>query len=360
MNELEKIEGIGPKTASLLNKLGIFDKNDLLSHYPFRYEVLKRSDVSSLNNGDKIIIDGIIEGQPTNIFITRKLTKMIFRINTKTNIINVTVYNRPFLKEQLKSGVNVIVIGKYDRVKNSIIASDIRIDKLPEIPKIEPIYYTTSGLSKKLISKYISNVLEEDYECIDLIPDYLQEKYQFTNKQTAIKEVHNPFDVLSLKKARQRLKYEELFTYLLKINYLKTKIKEDKNSISRKINNKKIETFIETLPYKLTEDQNTSLQEILTDLEAPKRMNRLLQGDVGSGKTIIAFLASYANYLSGYQTALMVPTEILAKQHYEEAIKLFEKEDMKIELLTSSTTKKDKETIYNKLENNEIDLIIGT
>ena len=360
MKELIDIEGVGTKTIELLNKLGINTIDDLLHYYPYRYDILKRSDITNLNDGDKIIIDGIVEGQPTTIFLSSKLKKIIFRINTKTTILNVTIYNKTYLYQELKCGKEVTIIGKYDKTKNTVVASDIRFDKLPMTPKIEPIYYTTSGLSRKSISKFISSVLREDYNVIDYIPDYLSDKYNFMSKKQAIYNVHMPIDILDLKKARQRIKYEELFMYMLKINYLKRKIIQDNTAIERKIDREKIKEFIRSLPFELTSDQLTAVDDILTDLESNKRMNRLLQGDVGSGKTIAAFITTYANYLSNYQTALMAPTEILAKQHYDNAKKVFKNTDMKIELLTSSLTNKKKEEIYNKLYNNEIDLIIGT
>ena len=360
MKELIDIEGVGTKTIELLNKLGINNIDDLLHYYPYRYDILKRSDITNLNDGDKIIIDGIVEGQPTTIFLSSKLKKIIFRINTKTTILNVTIYNKTYLYQELKCGKEVTIIGKYDKIKNTVVASDIRFDKLPMTPKIEPIYYTTSGLSRKSISKFISSVLREDYNVIDYIPDYLSEKYNFMSKKQAVYNVHMPIDILDLKKARQRIKYEELFMYMLKINYLKRKIIQDNTAIERKIDREKIKEFISTLPFELTTDQLIAVDDILTDLESNKRMNRLLQGDVGSGKTIVAFITTYANYLSNYQTALMAPTEILAKQHYDNAKKVFKNTDMKIELLTSSLTNKKKEEIYNKLNNNEIDLIIGT
>ena len=360
MKELIDIEGVGTKTIELLNKLGINTIDDLLHYYPYRYDILKRSDITNLNDGDKIIIDGIVEGQPTTIFLSSKLKKIIFRINTKTTILNVTIYNKTYLYQELKCGKEVTIIGKYDKTKNTVVASDIRFDKLPMTPKIEPIYYTTSGLSRKSISKFISSVLREDYNVIDYIPDYLSDKYNFMSKKQAIYNVHMPIDILDLKKARQRIKYEELFMYMLKINYLKRKIIQDNTAIERKIDREKIKEFIRALPFELTSDQLIAVDDILTDLESNKRMNRLLQGDVGSGKTIVAFITTYANYLSNYQTALMAPTEILAKQHYDNAKKVFKNTDMKIELLTSSLTNKKKDEIYNKLYNNEIDLIIGT
>jgi len=360
MIELIDIDGVGEKTLELLNRLEINNIDDLLHYYPFRYDILKRSDVTNLNDGDKIIIDGIVEGQPTTIYLSNKLKKIIFRINTRQNILNVTIYNKTYLYQDLKNGKEITIIGKYDKIKNTVVASDIRFDRLPAEPKIEPIYYTTSGLSKKSISKFIISSLRADYPIIDYIPKYLSERYNFISKKEAIFQVHNPLDILSLKKARQRIKYEELFMYMLKINYLKRKNMQDNKSITRKINKDKIESFISKLPFELTLDQKVVVEEILKDLETNKRMNRLLQGDVGSGKTIVAFIASYANFLSGYQTAFMAPTEILAKQHFDNASKLFKDYDMKIELLTSSLAKNKKNEIYERLENGDIDLIIGT
>ncbi len=360
MKELETIEGIGPKTKELLNKIKIYTVEDLLNYYPYRYDIIKRSDLSNLSDGDKIIIDGIVEGQPTTIYINKSLKKMIFRISTKTMILNITLYNRTHLYSDLKSGKEVTIIGKYNKLKNTVIVSDIRFGLLPPSAKIEPIYYTTEGLTVKQISKFETIALENDYDVIDLVPRYIEEKYNLMNKKSAIKNIHVPEDILLLKKARQRIKYEELFMYVLKINYLKNKINNDNLAIERNIDKDKLDKFIKSLPFELTLDQDKAVNDIINDLSIKKRMNRLLQGDVGSGKTIIALIAVYANYLSKYQSALMAPTEILAVQHYEEAKKIFSKYKLNIALLTSSTSNKDKKTIYEELENGKIDLIIGT
>lgn len=360
MKELETIEGIGPKTKELLNKIKIYTVEDLLNYYPYRYDIIKRSDLNNLSDGDKIIIDGIVEGQPTTIYINKSLKKMIFRISTKTMILNVTLYNRAHLYSDLKSGKEVTIIGKYNKLKNTVIVSDIRFGLLPPSAKIEPIYYTTEGLTVKQISKFEAIALENDYNEIDLVPRYIEEKYNLMNKKSAIKNIHVPEDILLLKKARQRIKYEELFMYVLKINYLKNKINNDNLAIERNIDKDKLDKFIKSLPFELTLDQDKAVNDIINDLSIKKRMNRLLQGDVGSGKTVIALIAVYANYLSKYQSALMAPTEILAVQHYEEAKKIFSKYKLNIALLTSSTSNKDKKTIHEELENGKIDLIIGT
>ena len=351
MIELETIEGIGPKTKELLNKLNINYGEDLLYHYPYRYEVIKRTDMDTVGDGDKIVIDGIIEGQPTIIYVNKSLKKIIFRISTKASILNITIYNRIHLYQDL------IIIGKYHKLKNSVIASEIRFGLLPPTTKIEPVYNTTNGLTSKQISKYISTFIDNnEYEVDNLIPRYLEEKHKLLSKKEAINNIHIPVDAFSLKKGRQRIKYEELFMYMLKIAYLKKKIENDEKAISRNIDIEKIDKFIDNLPFPLTSDQDLSIKEILEDMQSSKRMNRLLQGDVGSGKTIVAFISVYANYLSKYQAAMMAPTEILANQHYEEAKKVFSKYKLDIRLLTSSTSKKDKEEEEIKKRNEIIEI----
>ena len=360
MNDLIDIQGIGDKTCELFGKLKIYSQNDLIHYYPYKYDILRRSDISKMEDGDKIIIDGKVEGSPTIIYLNRGLKKIIFRISNKKTILNISVFNQIYLYDELKSEKVVTVIGKYDKLKNCIVASEVRFEGLPPTPKIEAVYHTTSGLSSKNISKFISSSLENTKYIEEILPQELINKYNLTKINAALREVHFPKDILSLKKARQRLKYEELFMYMLKINYIKRKNSQNENAIKRNVNKDKIKNFIDKLPFKLTLDQLRSVEEIFDDMTNAKRMNRLLQGDVGSGKTIIAFIATYINYLSNYQTALMVPTEILAMQHYENALKIFGETKMNIEIITSSTPKKKKEDIYSKLENGEIDFIIGT
>ena len=360
MNDLIDIQGIGDKTCELFGKLKIYSQNDLIHYYPYKYDILRRSDISKMEDGDKIIIDGKVEGSPTIIYLNRGLKKIIFRISNKKTILNISVFNQIYLYDELKSEKLVTVIGKYDKLKNCIVASEVRFEDLPPTPKIEAVYHTTSGLSSKNISKFISSSLENTKYIEEILPQELINKYNLTKINAALREVHFPKDILSLKKARQRLKYEELFMYMLKINYIKRKNSQNENAIKRNVNKDKIKNFIDKLPFKLTLDQLRSVEEIFDDMTNAKRMNRLLQGDVGSGKTIIAFIATYINYLSNYQTALMVPTEILAIQHYENALKIFGETKMNIEIITSSTPKKKKEDIYSKLENGEIDFIIGT
>ena len=265
------------------------------------------------------------------------------------------------MKSQLTIGIGVTVIGKFDKKKNVITASDIKMETLSNKIKIEPIYHCTSGLTNKNMSTYINMaLLMYGKEIIDYIPKEYVDKYNFLNKKTSLNVIHNPSTNEKLKEVTVRLKYEELFEFMFKINYLKLMSKKKNNGLSRIIDRNKINDFIKKIPFKLTTDQEKAISEIVDDLEAKNRMNRLLQGDVGSGKTVVAFTGMYANYLSGYQSALMAPTEILAIQHYNNLVEFLKDTDVKIALLTGSTTKREKNVVYKGLADGTINMVIGT
>lgn len=361
MTELKDVKGIGPKSLSLLNKININTIEDLVTHYPFRYDILERNSLSEVEDGGKIIIDGKVESIPILMRFKAGLNKMNFRLVTPTGVVGVSIFNRAFLKSQLTVGTGITVIGKFDKTKNVITASDIKMGVLSNKVRIEPVYHCTSGLTNKNISTYINMaLLMHGKEIPDYIPATYIEKYNFLNKKTALNVIHNPSTSEKLKEVTIRLKYEELFQFMFKINYLKEQNKREKNGLARSIDRDKLDKFIKNIPFELTGDQVKAVEEIITDLEAPSRMNRLLQGDVGSGKTIVSFIGMLANYLSGYQSALMAPTEILAMQHYLNLKKFLEKEDIRIELLTGSTTKKDKAEIYKGLKDGSVHMVIGT
>ena len=361
MTELKDVKSIGPKSLSLLNKINIHTIEDLVTHYPFRYDVLERNDLSEVEDGGKIIIDGKVESIPILMRFKAGLNKMNFRLVTPSGVVGVSIFNRAFLKSQLTVGTGITVIGKLDKSKNVITASDIKMGVLSNKVRIEPVYHCTSGLTNKNISTFINMaLLMHGKEIPDYIPNEYIEKYNFLNKKTALNVIHNPSTSEKLKEVTIRLKYEELFEFMFKINYLKQQNKKEKNGLERVIDRKRIDKFIKSIPFELTGDQVKAVDEIIGDLEASSRMNRLLQGDVGSGKTIVAFIGMLANHYSGYQSALMAPTEILAMQHYLNLKKFLEKEDIRIELLTGSTTKKDKTEIYKGLKDGSIHMVIGT
>ena len=361
MTELKDVKGIGPKSLSLLNKINIYTIEDLVTHYPFRYDILERNDLSEIEDGEKIIIDGKVESIPILMRFKAGLNKMNFRLVTPSGVVGVSIFNRAFLKSQLTVGTGITVIGKLDKTKNVITASDIKMGVLSNKMRIEPVYHCTSGLTNKNISTYINMaLLMHGKEIPDYIPSEYIEKYNFLNKKTALNVIHNPSTSEKLKEVTTRLKYEELFEFMFKINYLKQQNKKEKNGLKREISRDKLDKFIKDIPFELTGDQLKAVDEIIIDLEDAGRMNRLLQGDVGSGKTIVAFIGMLGNYLSGYQSALMAPTEILAMQHYLNLKKFLEKENIRIELLTGSTPKKEKTEIYKGLKDGSVHMVIGT
>ena len=362
MISVEKVKGVGSRTSMLLKKLNINTVDDLVTHYPYRYEFIKRSNLKEKCEDDKVIIDGKVEMIPILVRLKGNLNKMNFRLATSTKeIVGVSIFNRAYLKNQLLVGTNITVFGKYEKNKNVILASEIRMGLLPKGEKIEAVYHGTVGLNSKAISGFINTALMEygnDLE--DYIPKNLLEKYNFLNKKTALNIIHNPSTKEKLKEASIRLKYEELFVYMAKINYLKLKNKNIKDGIEKDFDKEKLDKVIKSLPYELTIDQKLVLNEILEDLTSKRRMNRLLQGDVGSGKTIISIIAMVANYLSGYQSALMVPTEILATQHYETMKEILKDLNVNIALLTGSLPKNKKDLIHEELKLGKIDMVVGT
>lgn len=357
--DISELKGIGDKNIKILNKLGINNYNDLITYYPYRFEVIEKSNIDLLGQDDKVIIDGIVENIPSIMFFSKKMNKMNFRINTGSNIYSVVIFNRAFLKRNMNIGTNVTIIGKYDKRHSTIVASDIKLSLLPPIPMIEPIYHVTNGISSNQLNKLIINNLNEEIELEEYIPSYLIDRYKLISKKDSIKEIHKPTNKMNLNKALNYLKYEELFLFMLKMNYLKN-IRNNKKGLERLVPKQEVIKFINNLPFRLTEDQLKSIKHIYNDLTSTKRMNRLLQGDVGSGKTIVAVIALYINYLSNYQGALMAPTEILATQHYNNLLMLYKDTNIKVELLTGKLKVSEKKKIYKRLINNEIDILVGT
>lgn len=355
---LDDIKGIGPKSLIGLNNLGIIDINSLLSFYPYRFDILKRTPISEFNITNRVIIDGEIESIPTVYYFNKRMNKMTFRINTGHNLYNVAIFNRAFMKKVLELGTNIIVVGKYDAKYNTITASDIKLGVLGNIPTIEPIYHTNDKITTKQLRQYINEALISNIPVDDFIPDKLNKKYNLLSKKISLNNIHNPKNIDLLKRSINTLKYEEAFLFMLKMNLLKEGT--SKEHLKRSVNYDRVENFVSKLPFSLTTDQLNSVDDIYKDLTGNKRMNRLLQGDVGSGKTIVAFIAMYINYLSGYQSAMMAPTEILAIQHYENFKKLFKDYNINVSLLIGKLSLKEKKKIYNDLKLGKIDVIIGT
>ena len=354
---LEDIKGIGPKTLKLFQNLNIFTIQDLITYYPYKYKLYHPVTLDNYEENTEVLINGYVASDAKIYYIKRNLNKISFRLNTGTKLINVTIFNRPFIKQHLLLNKYISVIGKYNIKTNTFTASDIKLTPIIK-DEIEPIYHTTQGLKQVNIHKIINNLLEKNIYVPSLIPEEYIKEYSLLDKLTAIKEIHNPTSTNNLKQAEICLKYEELFEYTLKINYLKYLKDKTTTSYIKTFDTSKLDNLIASLPFKLTDSQVNAVEDIKNDFNSPKHMNRLILGDVGSGKTIISFLALYMNYLSGYQGVLMAPTEILIKQHYENIKKILT--DLNIEILTGSTTKKDRDKIIENLKKGQIDILLST
>ncbi len=355
---LNEIKGIGPKTIEHLNKLNIYNIDSLIRYYPYRYNIFTPSKIDEKTSAEStIILSGKIVSEPKISYIKRNFNKVSFQFETEEKIINVSIFNRAFLARNLKVGKFVTIIGKYNKINNQFIASDILLYKLIST-KVEPVYHISSGISVKTISKCIINALEKCPHVREVIPEYINDKYKFLDTYSSIKEIHSPSNTNTLKQARLKLIYEELFEFMFKINLIKYKNQIFDDFIIKELTENDLQEILNKIPFSLTTDQIDAINDILNDFKNLKRMNRLILGDVGSGKTIVSFIAILLNKKAGFQSALLAPTEVLATQHLNNFTNLFK--DIKVGLLVGSLTKKEKENILVKLKNNEIDLLIGT
>lgn len=354
---LELLPKVGPKTINILNRININTVEDLLTYYPYRYNIIKFINIEDADDTMTYYIKAKILSVPKVSYIKRNFNKLDFFATNNDHEFKVTIFNRSFLKRNLTVDKEIVLIGKYSKIKNVFTANDIKFNIDEE--RIEPIYHLTEGIKNSSLENIMNSALSTKISLSDNIPNYLNEKYKLLTKNDAIRKIHQPKTINDIKQSELKLIYEELFTYMFKINYLKS-INKISKGLPKEFNDNDIQDFLSSLNFLLTKDQLSTIEDILKDMKESKRMNRLVLGDVGSGKTIVAIVAILANFLSGYQSTFMAPTEILAKQHYESIKEYFKEYDINISLLTGSITKKQKENIYNQITNGEIDLVIGT
>lgn len=355
---LEDIKGIGPKSLLALKALNLYTKDDVINYFPYRYNVYTPVKLRECSEGDTCTITGYVESAAKVFFIRKNLNKLSFAFNTGSELVNVTIFNRAYLKPNIRIKSYISVIGKYNRKSNTFMASDIKLTPITKTV-IEPVYHLNQGIKRSNFKKLVDEILDNTVEIKSNVPDYLIEKYNFINKKEAVTNVHKPKDINSLKKADLHLIYEELFTFMLKVSYLKEKSASDGKFNIKSFDEDRVNNFISSLPFNLTDGQMQAVSDVKGDFLSKKKMNRLILGDVGSGKTIVSFIALYMNMLAGYQGVLMAPTEILAVQHFNNMKSLFG-DKLKIQLLTSSTKKGERNNILQNLKNGETQVLIGT
>lgn len=362
--EIQFIKGVGPNRATLLNKLGIFNLKDLITYFPREYEDRgKIKTISELENGEESLISAYPAGRINEIKIRKNLTLYKLIVRDETGSCEVTWYNQSYLKNVFRIDTRYKFFGRVARNFNKIsMQSPVyeTEDSNKNTGKIIPIYPLTYNLSQNTIRHIIENGLKEVVGKLEeTLPKYLLEKYNLYDYNTAIKQIHFPENFGNFNLARKRLVFEELFSMQLALLSLKNKYEIKKSGISFSKQAKMID-IIEKLPFRLTRAQLRVLEEIDRDMESSKPMNRLMQGDVGSGKTVVALIAAYKAVKSGYQATIMAPTAILASQHLETFNEILTSSGIKCELLISGITKKKKEDILKKLAEGKIDILIGT
>lgn len=362
---IETLKGIGEKTAKLFEKVGIRTIDDLLHYYPKGYDTYGEPQaIGELSEGETGTVEGFLKTGATGVHING-LSIVQATISDMTGKLRLVWYHMPYLKNTLRADSHFIFRGRVTRKKNGLTMEQPQMFQ-PEVyegllSSLRPVYAQTKGLGNKTITSAVEQALAIRTLERDYLPASLRIANELAEYNFAIEHIHFPADKEDLTFARKRLVYDEFFFFLLAVRRLKDK-RQDVQSLFSVKKQDECRRLLNELPYKLTDAQMRTLEEVLKDLRSGSVMNRLIQGDVGSGKTIIAVLALLAVCENGYQGALMVPTEVLARQHFESVTELFEKHgvDKNVVLITGSMTAKEKRIAYGKIASHEVDMIIGT
>lgn len=362
-DSLGKIKGLGEKTEQKFHKLSLFSVNDLLEHYPRGYEVYEMpKPISSAIEGTTISIEAGI-ATIAEVKKIRNLQIITCMVRDPSGMIKLTWFNQPFLKNTLRMGARFIFRGKVTRKNGSLVIQQPKIYKQEEyrvlLNVMQPVYSLTEGLTNHAVSKAVNVVLSQMDDFGEFLPKSILKEQNLISRKAAIREIHFPKARETMLEARRRLVFDEFFLYTV----LLQRIRENKGSVLNGFiikEQQEISELIASLPYELTNAQKKVWEEVKKDLHSSTSMNRLIQGDVGSGKTILAVLALLLVAKNGYQGCFMVPTEVLAKQHLEALQSSLSRFDLKIELLVGSMTAAQKRSAYQRIENHEVDIIVGT
>lgn len=358
---LQNIKGLGPKRIALLQELNIHTVEDLVLYLPTRYEDNTVVDLNIAEDQSVVTVRGQVYAVPTVAFFGRNKSKLTVHLMVDNIAVKCTFFNQPYLKKKIELHEMVTVKGKWNRAKQEINGNRMffndQTQDTDEV-KLEPVYRIKEGIKQKQMRDVIHQTLN-DVTIHEWLTDDLREKYKLESLDSTIKTLHQPKDKQDLMRARRTYAFTELFMFELRMQWLNRLEKTSDEAIEINYDIQKVKAFIDTLPFELTDAQKTSVNEIFRDLKAPVRMHRLLQGDVGSGKTVVAAICMYALKTAGYQSALMVPTEILAEQHANSLTDLFG-DYMNVALLTGSVKGKKRGVLLEQLENGTIDCLIGT
>ena len=351
------LPGVGKKKVEALSGLGIQTVMDLFYYFPYRYNDFYEQNIYNLQDNDKAVLRGTVTTSPILSRFGGKRSTLRFKMLVQDLTINIVFFNQPYLRDKIALGEDLAVYGKWEQSQLNLVGNKI-IDP-QDTDRLEPIYSTSASMKQWALRKLIRIAFDKyGSEIVDLIPLNIRQNLHLLPEDEMLRQIHFPKTFDEVKAARNTAIFEEFFLYLGRLRWLKKE--DDQEGIAVHYNILELKKFIQTLPFELTDSQKRAVNEICYDIKNKYAMNRLLQGDVGSGKTIVAALGIFATFTANLQSALMVPTEVLAAQHYAKLKKIYQGTSLRLELLTSGTPKNKREQILQKLVTGEIDLIIGT
>ncbi|XID95210.1 ATP-dependent DNA helicase RecG [Paenibacillaceae bacterium WGS1546] len=357
-----KLQGVGPQKAGELHALGISTVGDLIEYYPFRYEDYRVRELREAKDGERITVQGTIASASSLQRYGGK-SRLTCRVTVDGVLVTAVWFNRAFLKEQLAPGREITLTGKWDQRRRHLTVAESEFPDRGEAKTgtLQPVYSVGGSITQTWIRKLIDKALNQyASEIPELLPEELLERHALVPRGEAVARIHRPENTREGQEARRRMVYEELFLFQLKLQTYRATHRKKTDGIAHAVDNGEIRGFVGALPFELTEGQKKAINDILHDMKQPYAMNRLLQGDVGAGKTIVAAVALYATVRAGHQGALMVPTEILAEQHVRSLGKLFEPYGIQVGLLTGSLTDRKRRDLIASLQMGLLDLVVGT
>lgn len=358
-----EVRGVGAQKAEELAAFGIRTAGDLIEYYPFRYEDYSIRDMTQVKDGDRITVQGTLASDPVLQMYGRSKSRMVCKVVVDRFFISAVWFNQRFLKDKLASGQELVLTGKWDqkRMQLTVAETEFPGKRNANAGTLQPVYSVGAAITQKWIRKAIQQAIQQFGALVrEVLPDTLLRKYELMPRKEAIAVIHHPDGTEDGQRARRRMVYEELFLFQLKLHAFRAVNRSKADGLEQEVNRPKVRDFVRGLPFALTESQKQVIAEVLGDLEKPYAMNRLLQGDVGAGKTVVAATALYAAVTAGNQGALMVPTEILAEQHKRSLDKLFEPYGVTSALLTGSLTDRQRRDVLASLQMGLVDIAVGT
>ncbi|MGG2481258.1 ATP-dependent DNA helicase RecG [Brevibacillus borstelensis] len=358
------LHGVGEERAKAFAGLGIKTVGELLEYFPSRYEDYRVRDLTEVKDGERVTLAGTVYGEPSVRFYGKRKSRISVKLVMDRVVVTAVWFNQTFVKSRLSPGKEILVTGKWDKHKLQITVSEMTetdSDRAQKRGELAPIYPLGGDVTHTLLRKTIQQALRQYGEQIpEILPADIVSRYRLMPRPDAIRSIHFPQDAENGRQARRRIMFEELFLFQLKMQALRRIAREQTEGTALQIPMEELRTFVKSLPFPLTDAQKRVIKEILTDMRSPYAMNRLLQGDVGSGKTVVAAIALFAAVKAGFQGALMVPTEILAEQHVQSLTGLLSPHGIQVALLSGSLTAKRRREVIGALQMGLIDVVVGT